>query len=166
MGWVQAAAPARLDGKAAFRRPARLAGATDCAQFGWGRGGLQGAIIGGAFVVCAMMKSTPLGVGGGLAGATAAASAIAPALGHQQEGDYNRRCIYFMPQPVGSPPPGGRAHGMGAGGSPCQIGRNSGVSPPGQTGRGYRLRPIWVGQRGDTRASSAFVPPNYGGERG
>ena len=103
-----------------------------------------------------MMKSTPLGVGGGLAGAMAAASAIAPALGHQQEGDYNRRCIYCMPQPVGSPPPGGRAHGMGAGGSPCQIGRNSGVSPPGQTGRGYRLRPIWVGQRGDTRASSAF----------
>ena len=44
-------------------------------------GDLQGAIIGGAFVVCVMMKSTPLGVGGGLAGALAAPSAIAPALG-------------------------------------------------------------------------------------
>ena len=43
MGWVQAAAPARLDGIAAFRRPARLAGATDCAQFGWGRGGIAGS---------------------------------------------------------------------------------------------------------------------------
>ena len=113
-----------LLGEAACRR---LAGATDRAQFGWGRGGIagsydrrgicclrpgeihpvrgggragrgnggtvrhcsclgtlgaKGAIIGGAFVVCALEKSTPLGVGGGLAGAMAAPSAIAPALGH------------------------------------------------------------------------------------
>ena len=46
------------------------------------RGDLQGVIIGGAFVVCALEKSTPLGVGGGLAGAMAAPSATAPALGH------------------------------------------------------------------------------------
>ena len=52
-------------------------------NLGGAEGGLQGAIIGVAFVVCALMKSTPLGVGGGLAGAMAAASAIAPALGHQ-----------------------------------------------------------------------------------
>ena len=44
------------------------------------RGDLQGVIIGGAFVVCALEKSTPLGVGGGLAGAMAAPSATAPAL--------------------------------------------------------------------------------------
>ena len=44
------------------------------------RGDLQGAIIGGVFVVCALEKSTPLGVGGGLAGAMAAPSATAPAL--------------------------------------------------------------------------------------
>ena len=46
---------------------------------GGAEGDLQGAIIGRAFVE----YRHPLGVGGGLAGAMAAPSAIAPALGHQ-----------------------------------------------------------------------------------
>ena len=38
--WVQAAAPSVLGGKSGFRRPPSTEGATDCAHFGWGRGGL------------------------------------------------------------------------------------------------------------------------------
>ena len=49
---------------------------------------------------------------------------------------------------LGSHPLWGRAHGMGAGGSPCWSGRISGDSPPDQGCRGYRLRPR-VGRRGD-----------------
>ena len=107
--------------KRRLRRPPRLAGATDRAQFGWGRGGhaskfsicapdLRGRrglktarrqIMPSALLMrgrCSrhgsrinkalghrflLIISTPLGVGGGLAGAMAAPSAVAPALGHQ-----------------------------------------------------------------------------------
>ena len=54
----------------------------------------------------------------------------------------------MLPFWLGARPLGGRAHGMGAGGSPLQAGRISGDSPPDLPGGGYRPRPIWVGQRG------------------
>ena len=38
--WVRAAAPSVLGGKSGFRRPPSTEGATDCAHFGWGRGGI------------------------------------------------------------------------------------------------------------------------------
>ena len=40
--WVQAGAPAALGGSSGFSRPPRAAGASDCAHFGWGRGGIAG----------------------------------------------------------------------------------------------------------------------------
>ena len=54
------------------------AGGSPCAQYGWGRGGFAGNY--NRQGICRIPP--PLGVGGGLAGAMAAPSAIAPALGH------------------------------------------------------------------------------------
>ena len=80
---MRAAAPAVLGGLAAIRRPPRTAGATDCAH-GWGGGGLSASYLSVGFLLfdSSYRLPPPLGVGGGLAGAMAAPSAIAPALGH------------------------------------------------------------------------------------
>ena len=40
---------------------------------------------------------------------------------------------------------------MGAGGSPRRVGRIKRLLPPALPCGGYRLRPFWVGQRGDCR---------------
>ena len=61
-----------------------------------------------------------------------------------------------MRQPFGSPPPGGRAHGYGCGRQPlAERGTAGGACAVGpavtRPARGYRLRPIWVGQRGICR---------------
>ena len=67
-------------------RPCHPAGATDCAQYGWGRGGLSANYLSVGFLLSdsSCCLPPPLGVGGGLAGAMAVPSAIAPALGHQK----------------------------------------------------------------------------------
>ena len=103
----------------------------------------------------------------------AAPSAIAPALvlpsragacrGQQTAGHLLNAAIL-----VGSPPPGGRAHGMGAGGSPCGVARAGGfaVGPALATPQGLPTAPNMGGAEGGQCARKAFVPPNYGGEGG
>ena len=71
------------------------------------------------------------------------------------------RAVWWQPQGGGLPPPKllgarplwGRAHGMGAGGSPCGVAGRAALpqDPTLPPRRGYRLRPIWVGQRGICR---------------
>ena len=62
-------------------------------------------------------------MGGGLAGAMAAPSATAPALVLPSRAGAVARLLavghlLYMPNLLGARPLGGRAHGMGAGGSP------------------------------------------------
>ena len=57
---------------------------------------------------------------------------------------------------------------MGAGGSPCGVAGRAALpwDPPLPPRRGYRLRPIWVGQRGDGSKAEGFSPhrtDNQGG---
>ena len=107
-----------------------LAGATDCAQYGWGRGGIW--------------------------------SKKRKQVQHLLYG-----AILF-----GSSPLGGERTGWVLAAAPARWQGWAALpwDPPLPPRRGYRLRPIWVGQRGDleqeTQASSAFVAPNYGAEGG
>ena len=56
---------------------------------------------------------------------------------------------------------------MGAGGSPCGVAGRAALpwDPPLPPRRGYRLRPIWVGQRGICREKS-ICAPELRGRRG
>ena len=69
---------------------------------------------------------------------------------------------------LGARPLGGRAHGMGAGGSPCGVARAGGfaVGPALATPQGLPTAPNMGGAEGGQCARKAFVPPNYGGEGG
>ena len=68
----------------------------------------------------------------------------------------------------GARPLWGRAHGMGAGGSPCGVARAGGfaVGPALATPQGLPTAPNMGGAEGGQCARKAFVPPNYGGEGG
>ena len=61
--------------------------------------------------------------------------------------------IFDCPNLLGARPLWGRAHGMSAGGSPGGVAGRAALpwDPPLPSRRGYRLRPIWVGQRGICR---------------
>ena len=94
-------------------------------------------------------------------------------LGHPEQGGGLQGAIIggafvVCTQSAGSPPPGGRAHGMGAGGSPCGVARAGGfaVGPALATPQGLPTAPNMGGAEGGQCAKKAFVPPNYGGEGG
>lgn len=76
-------------------------------------------------------------------------------------------CQFRMLQSVGSPPPGGRAHGYGCGRQPLRSGRAGGFAagPALAIPQGLPTAPMG-GAAGGQCAKKAFVPPNYGGEGG
>ena len=120
------------------------------------RGDLQGAINGRTFVVCSPIEIHPVRGGGRAGRGNGGTVRHCSCLGHPEQGGggggaISSRAFVVCANLLGARPLGGRAHGMGAGGSPLQAGRISGDSPPDLPGGGYRLRPIWVGQRGACR---------------
>ena len=71
-------------------------------------------------------------------------------LGLQAQGSLHEKLKYlFAPNLAGAHPLGGGRTGWVQAAAPRQTGRKSGFSRPARLAGGYRLRPIWVGQRGD-----------------
>ena len=87
-------------------------------------------------------------------------------LGLQAQGSLHEKLKYlYTPNLVGARPHWGRAHGMGAGGSPRQTGRKSGFSRPARlAGATDRAQFGWG--RGGTRKQVQHLCPRFAGAKG